>query len=331
MKIPSEAMKNVLESIGLEPEDKGSYFIVRCPACGHKESYLYKKSNKIQCNRGNKCGATHVLSDLLREHKSSIQKYRAASKLFNEESEADIREKQTTEIEIPEGVTFFNEDGNSDSIFRRQAHSYLHSRGIPESNVNLLGYIYEPQSLYNKTIFIPFYENGSIVFFICRDYTGKRKVWSEGGESSPLRYINPKGASASNFVFNHDRIREGGAVFIFEGLMDALSLDEQVGTSMNKAHLSREQASKIWNRAPGRIILVPDTDNAGQNALKSNIATLGRYKPPSLDTDILVYDIPKPYKDFNETGRHSIDINECEPYSKMRALQMFDWKIKAPL
>lgn len=329
MKIPKAAIFSILERLGLEPTDKEDYFLIRCPACGHKEMYMYKKGNRMVCNRQNKCGATYKFYDFIKESNiisTDEIKKEAALKLFDGEEDDKVEERN---LEIPDGVKYFAE--TTEGLFRDIAFNYLQKRGIPQSRINNLGYVYEPSSMYNKTVFFPFYEDGVLVFYVCRDYTGTRFRYSDDGTKTPVRYLNPKGGGAGNYVYSIDDIEEGGDVFIFEGLMDALMLEHQVGTAMMKAHLSSTQASKIWNRMPGRVILVPDTDKAGQEALKRNISMIGKYKPPSLNSEILVYDIPKPYKDLNESGIHEIDINDCKPYSKMRALELFDWKIKAPL
>jgi len=55
----------------LKPEDKGSYFIMRCPVCGHREAYMYNDNpGHIRCNRQNNCGNTIAVFDYVhqREH-----------------------------------------------------------------------------------------------------------------------------------------------------------------------------------------------------------------------------------------------------------------------
>jgi len=326
MKIPRRALFEVLERIGLEPEDKGDYFLVRCPSCGHKEMYLYKKSWRMTCNRQNKCGTVLNVYDYIKEFKDlkvgSVQ-LEKATELFEEEK------KEKEKILLPDGVRFFSEANSG--IFRDRAMQYLLGRGIPEARALQLGYIYEPNTFYDKTILFPFYEDGIFVFFVCRDFTDKRFKKNSIGEFEKVRYLNAKGGDASRYVFNVDGIEEGTDLFVLEGIIDALSLEKQAGTATLKSFLSKTQASKIWNKAPENVILVPDNDKAGRKSLLKNVAMLERYKPPSLNSRVLVYKIPKEFKDFNETGMHSIDINECHPYEKADALKLFDWKIKAPL
>jgi hypothetical protein len=211
--------------------------------------------------------------------------------------------RKTLTLELPEGLTFFSE--NTTGIIRDQAWNYLESRGIPRKNIMDLGYIYCPVSEYDRTIFVPFYENGEIVYFITRDFT----------EKNLIRYRNPTGFNSKSFVYNIDKIEK--EVFIFEGIFDALMLENQIGTAMLSADLGKEQVIKIWNKTPENIIFVPDNDFTGIRTLENNIKTILKYKPPSLvRSNILVYNIPNKYKDFGEAGRHNIDINECKEYNK---------------
>ena len=203
---------------------------------------------------------------------------------------------------LPDGITFFYE--KKDGIIRNQAWNYLVQRGIPEENIIKLGYIYDPSSEFNKRIFVPFYENNILVYFIARDFTGK----------NIMRFKNPKGLDSKNFVYNIDEIHDD--VFIFEGLFDALMLKEQIGTAMLSADLGVEQIKKIWDTAPKRIIFVPDNDETGKRTLSRNIDLAVKYKPPSLHTEILIFRIEEKFKDFGESGENYIDINKCVRYNK---------------
>ena len=301
-------LEDILETMDLSPTDKGQYFIVRCPSCGKKEMFIYKSSKKMICNRRNKCGAELNLLDFLRENFS----------LYRDSLEIEIKSKEQpkeSRLEIPEGLRFFSEKGMS--IIKKRAVKYLASRNIPKSNILKLGYIFEPGSIYNNTIFFPFFENSSLVYFTTRDFTNSRFTYSEDGEKSPLRYIAAKGLNSHNFVFNIDEIDEDKDLFIFEGLMDALTLERQVGTATLTSTLGDKQAIKIWDKAPRRIILVPDSDEAGQKNLIKNYKKLLFHRPPSLENvEVLIYKLPSGVKDFNETGKNFIDVSKCECIKK---------------
>ena len=218
---------------------------------------------------------------------------------FNLENFIDKEEQ----LEIPQGLKFFTEQSNSP--IREQAYNYLVSRKIPEENIKELGYIYEPGSWFDRTIFIPFYESGRIVYFITRDFT----------EKSDKRYKNPHGLDSKQYVYNIDKIKD--TLFIFEGVMDAISLRGQVGMPLLSADIGIKQCIKILNKAPKTIVFVPDNDDTGRRTLSENIRKLLYYKPPSLDLKILTYEI-KNAKDFNEecvlTGDHYIYLAKCKEY-----------------
>jgi len=222
--------------------------------------------------------------------------------LFGDDNkDITLKDVIQTELEIPKGLKFFEE--TSSGLFRQAALNYLEERKI---NSDGMGFIVDSSSPYDERIFVPFYEDEKLVYFITR-------TWDK---NNSMRYVNPN-VPRKEIVFNIDKIID--EVFIFEGVFDALSLDHQVGTCLLGARLSKEQAIKIWDRAPKRIIFVPDTDATGYNTLKSNIEMLKSYKPSSLGgSKIYVYHIPEPYKDFNEMkikmGKNRIDLSECVEY-----------------
>jgi DNA primase len=207
------------------------------------------------------------------------------------------------DLEVPEGIKWFAEEGSGP--IRKQAYHYLNGRNIPLNVIDELGYIYNPNSEYDKMIFIPFYEEGKLVYFICRDFTNKNY----------LRYNFPKYLNSKNYVYNIDKIED--TVFIFEGVIDAMMLKTQVGTAMLSQHFGAEQIIKILNKAPKNIIFVPDNDETGKQTLEGNIKLLITFKPPSLDLNIMVYRISDRVKDFADTGDNYININKCEDWKRL--------------
>jgi len=207
------------------------------------------------------------------------------------------------ELELPEGLVFF--DNKPDGIYRNRAAKYLKNRGL---SLNGLGYVYKNSSKFNKRVFIPFYEEGRLVYFIARAF-----------DDSPLRYKNPEDVSASEVVYNIDNIED--EVFIFEGVFDAMSLKSQVGTCMLSNSLKKIQCVKILDKMPNKITFVLDNDkvektrNTINRSLEKNIKMLLLYKPPSLNLKIYTYRPPEEFKDFNEysvaTGVDKINYADC--------------------
>jgi len=224
------------------------------------------------------------------------------------------------EIELPDGLVFFDE--KLTGIIRNRAAKYLKKRKISTSG---LGYIYKNNSEFNNRIFVPFYEEGKMVYFIARAF-----------DKSKLRYKNPKNISAGSVVFNIDKIEN--EVFIFEGVFDALSLSSQVSTCMLSNSLKQEQALKILDRMPEKITFVldndkdPDVRRIIEKSLNKNIKLLMKYKPASLNLKIYIYRPPEEYKDFNEykiaTGIDYIDYKDCNlynPHSVKKIVDSIKW------
>jgi DNA primase len=225
------------------------------------------------------------------------------------------------DIELPNGLKFFFESDPSSRTYKI-AKKYLDNRCIPTDD---LGYVYDPKGdpkeSYHNRIFIPFYEEGRLVYFIARTFE----------KDNEFRYKNPSGIDAGKFVFQIDKLLDD--IFIFEGVFDALSLHApQIGTAMLSNKLKQIQITKILDLAPKRIIFITENDKndaairAGRINLEWNLKTMMKYKPSSLNIEFFIYNPPIEYKDFNEmsykTGKHYIDIeNECMPW-KMKTFDV---------
>ena len=296
MKFTEEFKYKILETVDLKPTDKNKYWLVCCPTCGKKEAFLYKNADAIICSRKNKCGDITPLDDLIKNNDFSTKELFEAQ---NETKKEKLENSVKKEVIPPDGLTFFIE-GDKESFFFKQALNYLISRGISKSYIKNMGYILNPDSKFDRRVFIPFFENGVINYYIARDFINTKKR---------ARYLNSKNDS-EDIVFNIDNIYEDTCLFIFEGVFDALTLENQIGTAKLRSRLSIKQAIKVWDKAPRKIVLVPDNDSAGFYNVKKDYETLIKYKPPSLDTKIYIYEIPEEYKDLNQSGIKRIDEND---------------------
>lgn len=317
-KISEKAMLMILERLGLFPEDHGEYFRIVCPSCGHKEAFAYKNTSLIACSRKNKCNFMKSVLELAKEE--NILKKELYKEIGQDLSKKETI-KENTVLEIPDGLTFFGE-GNENGLIYKKALSYLKSRKIPDKEINRLGYVYCPDRTISLGVFIPFFENEELVYYIIRNTDTE----------SDFRYDNPKDIKSNNFVYNYDNFIEEDTVCITEGIFDAISIENFTGTAMLKSSLSPSQASKIFDKAPKRIIYIPDNDKAGRGFLKKNMEILIRYKPPSIETEFLIFNIPDPFKDFNQYSISNggfIDLNKCDRYSDFK--RSFLFKRKTPL
>lgn len=230
---------------------------------------------------------------------------------YREEEKKSSTLVEVEEIEVPPQVVFFDEAENL-GMFGVQAKNYLEGRKL---NTSGLGYFSTTDYPYAKRVFVPFYENGKLVYYIARSFDPNEK----------MRFMNPKNENAGDWVYNLDNLQSD--VFLFEGTFDAMSLDyPQVGTSMLSSVLKDGQAKKIINTNPQRIILVPDNDKEVSTKIKVLTSLIKTYeklmnaKKYKQNFEVLIYRIPEPYKDFNEykikTGNGIIFLEDCKPFKK---------------
>lgn len=197
-----------------------------------------------------------------------------------------------------------------------EAIRYLQERKI---SPNGLGYFKKDDPDYSGRIFVPFYENDELVYFLARSYIG-----------SDLRYKNPP-LDTNNVVYNIDSIND--TVVIFEGVFDAMSISNIPGTAILSNKLKDGQARKLANISTLRnIIFVPDVDENLETRktifrnLIYNVELIKGFKKISKNINFYVYNIPEGFKDFNEfkqkTGNSIIEPKDCEVFNKSKI--MFD-------
>lgn len=232
---------------------------------------------------------------------------------INQEQPDEPEEAETEPLDVHpimfDEVDELDDDGE-------EAIRYLQQRKINPSG---LGYFPRSDSEYSGRIFIPFYENGELVYFLARSYIG-----------SELRYKNPPGLSA-DVIFNYDNIDD--TVVIFEGAFDAMSLENYPGTAILSNKLKEGQAKKLMGVSTIKnVVFVPDKDEKSEtrklilNNMIANYDMLNKYRKLSRKMKFYVYNIPDGYKDFNEykqkAGNGEIHFEDCEVFNKNKI--MFD-------
>lgn len=140
-----------------------------------------------------------------------------------------------------------------------KALQYLRDRGITEDLVGLykLGYAISGPMAYR--IIIPTYEDGQLVYFMGRDFTGQleKKVYNP---PKPLG-----GVGSHDVVFGLDLARKFGEVTICEGVFDAMSVRMPIGpvgsgVALFGKHISDTQFEKIVKSGLNRITIMLDAD-----------------------------------------------------------------------
>lgn len=196
--------------------------------------------------------------------------------------------------------------------YGKRCLKYLMDRKIDVEYIRQMGYVYG-NSIFNKRIIIPYMESGKLAYFQARSID----------KNNPLRYLNPAGLDTKGFVFNYDKLNDEELI-ICEGPFDAMSLDEQVATSLCSGDLSPKQVKKILTKVhPKNLIFVVDQDKTGREKLEKNINTFTTYADYS--PNIYIFNPTDGCKDMNElkvkTGKNYILRSECEKYTKS------DWNL----
>ena len=145
-------------------------------------------------------------------------------------------------------------------------------------------------------IIIPSFEDGKLVYFQARDYTGKSKI----------RYKNPPKEMQSKKIILpfYDNLKEKDVLFISEGPWEAIQYS---GTYMLGPRITKYQIEKIKRKKPSAICIIPDNDETG----KVNIIKNGEILKNNLNCEVFVLnwwkEFPQ-YKDPIEAGINSKEI-----------------------
>ena len=303
MKIPKNIIISFLEDEFGNIKYSGNEIRINSPLYNDRKYHFYVNAEKGVWHDFRE-GAGGSLIDFISDHLSlsykETIKYLITTYYKGQDKEEVVEElAEKKELVIPEGIYYFK-DLDSGLVYE-QAISYLRKRKIPEAKIQKLGFIYKNSSPFHKTIFIPFIENGKLIYFITRDFSGYSKI----------RYKNPEGFDSKEFVYNIDNIN-GGTLFIFEGIFDSMMLENQVGTALLSADISDRQIKKIIQKNVKKVVFVVDKDDTGRKTLLRNVNLFKQY---AFDIEFYVYDNYEG-KDFNESGMHYIDEGKCRLFNK---------------
>jgi len=310
MKIPQQIIENFIYANFSEVKRNENEFNFNTPFSkdGKKRLYVNSISSQWYDQKNQRGGSfDNFVSEYLDIHidevySTLIKDYSNGMSLIYEQIE---EEEKINTLELPSSLKLFK--NAKSSIIVKQALKYLMNRKIPKKYIQKMGYVFDPSSEWNKRIFIPFYENNKLVYFIGRAF-----------DNNTMRYKTPKGFDTKKFVFNIDDIDE--EVGICEGVFDAMSVENIPTTALMSADIGTTQIQKIMDKGIKKIIMIPDKDETGNRTLLRNIEKILYHSPPSNIPRILIYNIPEPFKDFNEfrvkTDINSIDEKDCIYYNK---------------
>jgi len=275
----------------LAPQDKGSYYLLTCPACGKREAYIYKGGHRLTCNRRDKCGlstslweyvqssrglspqetlrelarlAGYELPDLDPETVERLERARAQAEAW-ESSLAHFR----AELWKEKGRTvrdYLKGRGYSDNEIRamelglftgtKDLAAHLKGKGIKEAEAGPVLKALENITKAHKLLIAYRDPAGRIKGFIVRATV----------KDVEPKYLYTKGLRR-DAPFNLDRARGHSELIVVEGYLDALAVRERAGlgnvialgdTSLSETKLA--QAVKYGTKA---VVLALDNDKAG--------------------------------------------------------------------
>lgn len=312
MKIPSSLIQTFVTSEFNAKVNSSDEYIIKSPFVDDRKGKLYinKKDGRwIDFKGGDSGGFLKFVKEYMGFiSNSEVIRYLIENYDFKltpeKEAKENINNKKILQDFILKDKPKLFGDGNNLGLFGKKAYEYVRARNLEEEYYPKLGYIYNPNSKFNERIFIPFFENYKLVYFITRAIDPKNL----------LRYMNADKIDSKQFVFNIDKINE--ETIICEGTFDAMSItSDQAATCLLSADIGIKQMEKLFDREVKSIIYVPDNDETGHKKMAANIKKILTYCPYT-GLKVYVYNLPDHIKDLNElkikTGKNYILKKECE-------------------
>lgn len=294
------------------------WYIFDCPYCGRnreKNKAAVKYSwQRVKCWE---CDASESIVDFI----GSVEglKYHAVLELLAGYKELSIHTLNIKTVSNPDALKFpsgYKPINSGNTLFAKRARTYLEGRKIDLFFAESLhiGYNDNPDSKYFGCIIIPFFSNGTLIYFIARDYINPFPY---------LRYKNPEtekvGVGKGEVLFNEDALYFYNSVAIVEGAIDAMTVGK-FGVSTQGWKLSDIQIGKILEAPVKSLYFIPDlgVDNKGVTFLDYAYKTALRFVDYK---KIYIVDL-SPFehigKDVNQIGIENLKIllRGIKPLSK---------------
>lgn len=191
-----------------------------------------------------------------------------------------------------------------ESVSGRKALSYLEGRGFKRKVLFDHGFGYCATGYYGGRIIVPFQEDGKIVYWQARDFTGLQPASAK--ILNPPKWQVPHGKS--DVLFNYDTIRTLDLVIVCESWGSALAVGHYA-TALNGKSMSVQQMTKLKAcKCKGFIVLL---DHGAEDRAWSIAEALSATRYTSVAT--------LPYGDPNEVPRPVLleSIKSSVAYSKL--------------
>jgi transcription elongation factor Elf1 len=247
-------------------QKKDDLYNFRCPLCGDSQKnktkcrgYVYRKKNGYfyMCHN---CGISTTFYNFLEKvdptalREYALERYKDGDTGNNNHKRADFNEIKKETPKFKKSLELPTINSLPEAHF---AKSYVQQRKIPESFFSQLYYAedfkqfvetlgIEKESLHkdDKRLVIPFYDKEKNLIAIQGRALGQSK----------LRYITLKMDEDNQKVFGCDRINEDELIYVVEGPIDSMFLENAVAT----ADSNLESVISIYDK--NKVVLVFDNE-----------------------------------------------------------------------
>lgn len=260
-------LASFFQSLGARNMGNGEWLFPTCPYCDGVDK-IYFNANKLVgiCQKeGRTIYLSMIARDIagvpLQQIQSYIDEHAASERSTLGFREAVIqgllgsgneqRETGLAEIDLPKEYRSLR-DGQ-DSVIGRKAIEYMAGRGFDIDTLFRMGFGYCDSGKYENRVIVPFWEDGRLVYWQARDFTGKKPI--EEKVLNPASYMCSQGKS--DVLFNYDDARDGQWIILTESWGSALATGKYA-VGINGKSLSDKQRIKLLAAQAHTIIVLLD-------------------------------------------------------------------------
>lgn len=289
-----------------------------CPFCGGKDKLGVKPlTNNAKCF---KCGYDEKVIKLAMDILNVSTEKEAWDIIWSDDiPEINIKQilgegsinNVESELQLPE---HYHNIAMGEGLVARRARAYLRKRGFSIVELSLKGYGYFDDGPYYGYIFIPYIDNGKLVYWNARRFMGPVGT----------KYKNPTaediGLGKSYVIYNKEALYSHKRVYLCEGAFNAETMGSR-GIATAGKFVTEYQLNLILESPVQEVILLLDPDAEAQSvdlALK-----MAMYKK------VKVVMFPDSDKDVNDYGKEfTLNLIKAHKYLSYTELLIYKNAIK---
>lgn len=279
-----------IEKMGMTEVGTKGWLGGNCPHCGKEGKFgIHVESNSSNCFV---CGTRMKLLPLIK-HVHNLQTFQQVYQILDNYEGFKIAVSHQREMEVeqrigdellPEGFKLL---GFGKSVVAKAAVNVMKRRGYSVDRLMALGVGYTAKGKFKHRIIIPYYEGGKIVYF------NARSIFDFGP-----KYDNPKedevGIGKSWVIYNIDCLRYSTKVWIFEGVLNAMTIGQNATNIQGKVPSPWQLNEYIKSPCKKFVIALDDDAMPEAIALGLQLTAAGKR--------VKILKFPKG-KDANDLGR----------------------------